>query len=540
MTHDSETSSFAGQVRSIAVAMIILVMAIAFSILSYTTLNALKKAADNHYETFLLVEQLRLSSDHLTFMARAYAATGKKRYYNYFRQIIDIRNGLQPRPINYHRIYWDMLMPEKGRPPYPAGESKPLAQLLLDKGILQSELNLLTAAQNSSDTLIELENKAFFLLLESGNENISQDRMPENQTKALNILYSEDYLESKRNIMNTLNHFFEIKEGRTQHEINKLTSRHLKYTTSAGLLYLISLIILIYAIVVRHRTVAHFMQYLHSQIQIKTSDLQQQKDALENTIADLKNTQQKLIEAEKMSSMGKLVPSITHEIKTPIGLSITTSSYQKDIITHLIQNIKDNKLTQATLEESINNLNESANIVEENLNNTVKLISSFKQIASDQAINDIREVNLKNYTDTILQTLKPQYKNRPIQIINNIDKQINIKLNTGGYSQIITNLTLNAILHGFSYNNSGVISFMSCKLDDHLSISIKDNGSGIDADLIGNVFAPFFTTKKDKGGTGLGLHIVKNIVENKMHGSILCTSSQEEGTTFTMTIPTKI
>ncbi len=258
---------------------------------------------------------------------------------------------------------------------------------------------------------------------------------------------------------------------------------------------------------------------------------------LKSSIHELSKAQDRLLEAEKMSSLGQLSAEVSHEINTPIGISITSTSYLSDIINKLNQDINDKKLSKRTIDLFIENAKQSVALLSNNLQRSAELITSFKQVAVDQTNDKVRIICVAKYLDEIIQSIHPKLKKTTHRIKVNCDPHIEIYTHPGAIAQIIINLLINSIIHGFNDINRGEMT-IDISLENHqLIIDYRDNGIGLKPDELAQLFNPFYTTKGDKGGTGLGTHIVKNLVEDTLNGSIYATSEIGQGLSYQITIP---
>jgi len=259
---------------------------------------------------------------------------------------------------------------------------------------------------------------------------------------------------------------------------------------------------------------------------------------LEETIIKLKETKQDLVSAQKMANLGELVSSLTHEINTPIGISITGASHLEDATQKLSKQFDNEEMTEKEFTNFINETKELSSILSLNLNNTKKLIESFRNIAVDQSIEEKREFNLKEYIDEILLSLKNKIKKEEITI--NVECSDKIQMNTypGSIAQILINLINNSILHAFSKLINKRISIIITDLDDKIALEYSDSGKGLTPELTSKIFDKYFTTKRGNGGTGLGLHIVEKIISETLNGQItILEKSKEKGLGFLITIP---
>jgi len=258
---------------------------------------------------------------------------------------------------------------------------------------------------------------------------------------------------------------------------------------------------------------------------------------LEKSIENLKSTQEQLIQTEKMASLGRLVAGVAHEINTPVGIAITASSCLEDTTEKFAQFYNNSTISKQTLVNHINTTIDSTKLIRTNLKRAADLIQGFKEVAVDQSNDEIREFELKHYFNEILASLHPQIKRSNCQVELNCPNELSIRTLPGAIAQITTNLVINAIIHAFKNDQHGMITINVEQQDKHINLLFKDSGCGISAEDLSNIFEPFFTTKRGEGGSGLGMHIVYNLVNQSLHGSIKCTSTLGEGTSFLIRFP---
>ena len=254
-----------------------------------------------------------------------------------------------------------------------------------------------------------------------------------------------------------------------------------------------------------------------------------------NTLEDdlhCKYKEDKLLELEKMASLGKRVAGVTHEINTPLGISVTGISH----FLELNQNLNEKFLKEEMSEEDfvcfMNTSQELGKLIFSNLKKANVLLKSFKQISLDQSNEEKRDFKLKKYLEEIVLSLSSEIKKKKIEIEINCESKLHMYANAGLFSQIITNLIINSIKHGFKNKKDGKITINCSKEEDKVLLSYFDNGAGIKKEHLGRIFDTFFSTNKKEGGSGLGLSITKNIILKDFAGSISCTSSENERTEF--------
>lgn len=272
-------------------------------------------------------------------------------------------------------------------------------------------------------------------------------------------------------------------------------------------------------------------------IESRTKDLEDSNGELEYMIENLKKTQDKLIESEKMASLGELVAGVAHEINTPVGIGLTAASHIAYISEVVKDSYKNEKMTQKEFEEYISEADKLANIIFSNLTKTSDIVKNFKQVAIDQPSEQKRIYNVKEYTTGILFSIENIMKHKDIKVDIICDDNININFYPGQYSQIITNLIINSVKHGFKSKDKGSILIDISLVEESLNLIYKDDGEGIPEENLSEIYNPFFTTNKEGGGSGLGLNIIYNLITNNFKGSIKCESKLGSGVTFKINIP---
>lgn len=255
---------------------------------------------------------------------------------------------------------------------------------------------------------------------------------------------------------------------------------------------------------------------------------------------ELQASREQLILSEKMAALGELVAGVTHEINTPIGIIVTSSSFMETAVKELMNYYTEGKLSKTKFDEFCDNAQESTKIILNNSKRAADLIKSFKSVAVDQTSMHIREFKLKNYTEEVLESLHHYTKKRDIKISVNCSREISVKSYPGSYSQIINNLIMNSFIHGFPEDRTGEINIDITEVDAQIILVYRDTGVGIQPDVLQKIFDPFFTTKRNDGGSGLGMNIVYTVITENLRGEINCSSKVGEWTEFRITFPSKL
>ena len=298
-----------------------------------------------------------------------------------------------------------------------------------------------------------------------------------------------------------------------------------------NLTYIFIMILFVIVILIMTILVKFFMS------ESKINALNLLNNELSKTLNNLEKTQDKLIEAEKMASLGGLVAGVAHEINTPLGIALTGITYF-DEISHNIHKIYETQdMTQEDFEKYLDESKDISSQVLKNIQRASDLVQSFKQVSVDQTSEIKREFYVKDYTNSIILSIHNQIKRTHITIENNIPSDVKINSYPGAFGQIITNLILNSLIHGYTNKDKGLISFTLKKEKNDIVLHYKDDGKGIKESDLPHIFEPFFTTRRGIGGTGLGLNILYNIVKKQFEGEISCKSKVNEGVDFEIIIP---
>jgi signal transduction histidine kinase len=268
-------------------------------------------------------------------------------------------------------------------------------------------------------------------------------------------------------------------------------------------------------------------------------ELRTSKEKAEGALLELNAAQQNLIDAERLAALGGLVAGVAHEVNNPIGISLTVaSSFARRAEMFEAELRSDGQLRKSQLEEFVRSSRDAAGQLVANLHRAGELIQSFKQVAVDRSHAERRQFSLSEATDQIIASLRPVLKRSAITLSVDVPEGLVIDGYPGSYGQILTNLFLNAANHAFAGGRSGAITISARpRGSDDVEIIFADNGAGMTPDVQRQAFDPFFTTRRNEGGTGLGLHIVYNLVTQQLGGRMMLDSRLGQGTTFRIIMP---
>jgi signal transduction histidine kinase len=271
------------------------------------------------------------------------------------------------------------------------------------------------------------------------------------------------------------------------------------------------------------------MDRLERAVHERTAMLEQQNAALNAAMAALQQAQSELVRQEKLASLGRLVAGVAHEINTPLGICVTATS-------HLVQELKltreelaAGQMTEDSLQQFFGIVDQSLQIMTTNTQRAAALVRSFKQVAVDQSSDDMRSFNLKAYLSEVLLSLQPKLKGRPVKVEIDCAPDIVLDSFPGALSQIVTNMVMNSLVHGFEREQAGQIVIRAALEGQTVVLDYGDDGAGMDLDTLGKLFDPFFTTKRGSGGSGLGAHILYNLVTGPLGGTVRVESAPGRG-----------
>lgn len=304
--------------------------------------------------------------------------------------------------------------------------------------------------------------------------------------------------------------------------VNQPTAHYIVNNISVGTALLLSL----YSVAARE---------VAARQQFRTAvELSAAKAASDAALADLKSAQTRLVHAEKQASLGQLVAGVAHEINTPIGMAITAATTLEADIQQISRNAETGQLRRSELTNILARLKEGTSILFNNLNRAADLINDFRRIAVNQSSDKKQIIRLKEWLKEILSTLEPVIQRQGHALEIQCPADLVVETYPSALAQIVSHLIMNASLHGFGPNERGKISITIRQENFGVRILFHDDGKGIAPENLKKVFDPFFTTRRHEGDTGLGLHIVHNLVVGALEGEIELLSEIGLGTTVSI------
>lgn len=276
------------------------------------------------------------------------------------------------------------------------------------------------------------------------------------------------------------------------------------------------------------------LQEINEQLEQKIND---RTEILQHALRNLNHTQAKLIESEKLASLGRLVSGLAHEINTPLGIAVTSASHCANELKRVQQLYRDEQLNEQEFAQFLEGIDDGLGLINNNLSRAATLVQNFKLSGAIHTANEEEQFELRDCIALTLKSLQPLLKKSQVNCELQTGAPIQINSYPGAIAQIITNLITNSIHHAFATTPDKQIHIQLHETLEQVAIHYTDNGCGIADDIRAKIFEPFFTTARRTGGSGLGLSIVYNLITQKLGGEISIDENQSQGAAFILNIP---
>lgn len=284
--------------------------------------------------------------------------------------------------------------------------------------------------------------------------------------------------------------------------------------------------------------IARATNFFVTEIARRERALRRAKDQADAALLELHQAQADLIRAEKLASLGQLVAGVAHEINTPLGIALTTATLVRDETRAFQGVVGSGTLSRSRLTHFVDRVEEGTHLLCSNLARAADLVHGFKQVAVDRVSDERRSFELGTWLDELLASLQPLLRKGGHRITSACPPGLVVDTNPGALAQVATNLITNAVVHGFDRGQHGHIAVrVSPAATGFVRLEIADDGRGIPPENINRIFDPFFTTARSRGSTGLGMHIVHNLVTAKLQGRIAIESAPGQGTVVAVEFP---
>ena len=267
-------------------------------------------------------------------------------------------------------------------------------------------------------------------------------------------------------------------------------------------------------------------------------EIRNARDAAETALRHLRETQDSLIEAEKLAALGRLVAGVAHEVNTPVGISLTVASTLQRKAAMFSAEAARGSLRRSSLNAFVGMIEEASTQLVANLGRAAELVQSFKQVAVDQQQFNRRTFDPGDLAEQVLSHLQRELRQRDITVKLRCEPKLSMDSYPGPFGQVLTSLAFNSMTHAFPAGTPGIIDIkLSAAASAHIELVFADDGCGMPADIKRQAFDPFFTTRRPQGATGLGLHIVHTIVVEQLGGQLRLESGPGMGTVVRMIFP---
>jgi signal transduction histidine kinase len=290
----------------------------------------------------------------------------------------------------------------------------------------------------------------------------------------------------------------------------------------------------LFSLIANHVSIA--LQGLQSMDRLERA-VHERTERLEQQNAALKEAQSELVRQEKLASLGRLVAGVAHEINTPLGICVTATSHLVQELKLTRQELEAGELTEESLATFFDVVDQSLRIMTTNTQRAAALVRSFKQVAVDQSSDDLRTFNLHTYLNEVLLSLQPKLKGRAVKVDLQCPADLVLDSFPGAVSQIVTNMVVNSLVHGYERDQKGTITIRVAQDGEMVNFDYADDGAGMDEDTLSKLFEPFFTTKRGNGGSGLGAHILFNLATGALGGHVRAESAPGAGLRYYLKFP---
>ncbi|MBR8843735.1 MULTISPECIES: HAMP domain-containing sensor histidine kinase [Pseudoalteromonas] len=278
-------------------------------------------------------------------------------------------------------------------------------------------------------------------------------------------------------------------------------------------------------------------QSLEEKVNQRTIALREANQELLNALERMHQYQNQIIENEKMASLGQMVAGVAHEVNTPIGLGITGSTLLRDKLSDIREAFQTKSLTSKQLERFVNDGIENLDLIYRNLNRAAELVSSFKRLAVSQDLEVNSRIDLSNLLTEVVASMRAELSTKQPEVTIDCDTGLAIESKAGPLQQVLEQLISNSLLHGFKDQQNNSISITVKSSMGQLAIEYADNGMGVPKAIKKRIFDPFVTTRRGEGGSGLGMHLVYNLVTQALGGTITLDEEFSQGAKFIITLP---
>jgi len=276
---------------------------------------------------------------------------------------------------------------------------------------------------------------------------------------------------------------------------------------------------------------------LERAVKARTAELEASNAELEAAVDRIERASRELVRSERLATLGSAVSGVTHELATPIGNAVVAASALEDAAAELGTKMAAGTLRKSELEAFITDARDHSALLMRSLDRARDLVQSFKRVSVDQASGRRRAFMLDECIADLVRTFKASKGHRRVSVETRIEPGIELQGYPGPLGQIVTNLLQNATLHGLTGRTDGRIAIEARRTDHGFELEVVDDGVGIAPEVIARIFEPYFTTRGDEEGSGLGLSISRQLAASVLGGRLTVQSTPGEGARFLLRAP---
>lgn len=275
-----------------------------------------------------------------------------------------------------------------------------------------------------------------------------------------------------------------------------------------------------------------------NQMALLNQELERRRMQAEEALEKLRQAQETLVQTEKLASLGALVGGVAHEINTPVGIALSCASHLADATAAIRTLFDADDIGIDDFQRYMDTAADTAKLIVGNCERAADLIRSFKQVAVDRTSSERRRFRLLETLNETVTSLKPNLRQAGHDVAIDCPPDLVLDGYPGVLSQILTNFVMNSLAHGFDAGERGHLTIrVEVAADGLVRLCYGDDGKGIPEEYRNRIFDPFFTTRRGSGGSGLGLHIVFNLVTGPLGGQVHLDGATAAGTRFIVTFP---
>lgn len=259
---------------------------------------------------------------------------------------------------------------------------------------------------------------------------------------------------------------------------------------------------------------------------------------LAQTVETLQSAQAQLVESEKLASLGSLVAGIAHELNTPLGVAVTAASASAEQLAHLRSLAATQQMKRSDLERYFERAHQLSEVLDVNLARAAALVRNVKQVAVRQSTVEHERFKLGEAIVASVASLQPEWRKAGLTVTTSIEEEVWVHAAPSFVFQVVSNLIVNAMRHAYPDGSGGAVRFVVRRAEPlQACVVYEDDGVGATEEVARRMWEPFYTTKRGQGGSGLGMHIIWNLVVGELGGTVRATSAPGQGMRIQFRLP---